>query len=185
MGSIASGADRAAVERRIDAIEAVPRRRQGGGLRADAGVAGPTRPPEVDRVGHIGWFSPILALLIGVLALVAVGHALVTTAHRRRSELALLKTLGFKRGQVRATLAWQATTLAAVGVVVGVPVGILVGSLVWRRVAENIGISPSATVPVLAIAVVVPCAVLVVNLIAFWPARTAARTWPAVALATE
>jgi putative ABC transport system permease protein len=97
----------------------------------------------------------------------------------------LLKTLGFRRGQVRATLAWQATTLAAVGIVVGIPIGILVGSLVWRRVAENIGISPVATVPALAIALVIPCAVLVVNVIALWPARTAAHTWPAVALATE
>jgi ABC-type antimicrobial peptide transport system permease subunit len=185
LGRIARGADRAAVERRINAIGAFRPAANAVAFVQDAGVAGPTRPPEVDRVGHIGWFSPILALLIGVLALVAVGHALVTTAHRRRSELALLKTLGFRRGQVRATLAWQATTLAAAGVVVGIPIGILVGNLVWRRVAENIGISPAATVPVLAIAFVIPCAVLVVNVIALWPARTAAHTWPAVALATE
>jgi hypothetical protein len=185
LGRIANGADRAAVERRIDAIKQFHAEGNQFTFVGDSGVAGPTRPPEVDRVGHIGWFSPILALLIVVLALVAVGHALVTTAVRRRSELALLKTLGFKRSQVRWTLAWQATTLAAVGIVVGVPVGILVGNVVWRRVAESIGTSPSATVPALAIAAVIPCAVLVVNLIAFWPARAAARTWPAVALAAE
>ena len=85
----------------------------------------------------IDWFPPVLAVLIAVLALVAVGHALVTTAHRRRSELALLKTLGFERGQVRATLAWQATTLAIVGLAVGIPAGVFVGNVVWRAKAPK------------------------------------------------
>ena len=185
LGHYAPGVDRAAVKRRVNTIRAFHASSKEDLFVSDSGVAGPTRPPEVERIGHIGWFSPILAGLIFILALVAVAHALVTTAHRRRSELALFKTLGFRRGQVRAMLAWQATTLAVVGLVVGIPVGILVGNLVWRRVAENLGISPGATVPALALVALIPCAILVVNLIALWPARAAARTWPAVALATE
>jgi ABC-type lipoprotein release transport system permease subunit len=127
----------------------------------------------------------VLAVLIAVLALVAVGHALVTTAHRRRSELALLKTLGFERRQVRATLAWQATTLATVGIAVGLPLGVLLGTLVWRRVADSLGISPTTAVPVVALVLTVPCVIAVANVVAFLPARVAARTWPAVALRAE
>ena len=62
----------------------------------------------------------------------------------------MLKTLGFERRQVRATLAWQATTLAIVGLVVGIPIGVVVGNLVWRSVASSLGISPTPVFPVLA-----------------------------------
>lgn len=127
-----------------------------------------------------------LATLLGALALVAVGHALVTGVRRRRRELALLKTLGFDRGQVRATVAWQATTLAAVGLVVGIPIGLIVGSVVWRLVAEGLGgVSTTATVPALVVFLVIPAVLLLVNLTAYFPARTAAQTRPAVALRSE
>ena len=152
---------------------------------SDHGAAGPTRPPEVERLRHIAWFPPMLAGLIALLALIAVGHALVTTAHRRRSEIAVLKTFGFERRQVRATLAWQATTLATVGLVVGIPIGLVVGNLVWRRVAGSLGISPTAVFPVFALALTVPCVIALFNAVGFWPARAAARTWPAVALKSE
>jgi ABC-type lipoprotein release transport system permease subunit len=106
-------------------------------------------------------------------------------AHRRRSELALLKTLGFERGQVRATLAWQATTLATVGLAVGIPVGVLVGNVVWRHVASSLGISPVVIFPVVAVALTVPCVIALVNAVGFGPARKAERTWPADALSAE
>ena len=47
-----------------------------------------------------------------VLAVAALGHTLVSSIRRRRRDLATLKTLGFTRGQVSATVAWQATTFA-------------------------------------------------------------------------
>ena len=56
---------------------------------------------------------------------------------RRRRDFAVLKTLGFDRGQVRATVAWQATTLAALGVALGVPLGIVIGDAVWRLIADG------------------------------------------------
>jgi putative ABC transport system permease protein len=97
----------------------------------------------------------------------------------------VLKTLGFDRRQVRATVAWQATVLAAVGLVAGIPLGVLTGTYAWRIVADNLGVATAASIPLVAILVVVPTAVVIVNLIAFFPARTAARTRPAVALASE
>jgi ABC-type lipoprotein release transport system permease subunit len=185
IGRFVPGADRAEVERRIDAMPQFNVPPNQSAYVVDHGVSGSTRPPEVERLRSISWFPPLLAVLVSILALVAVGHALVTTAHRRRSELALLKTFGFRRRQVRATLAWQATTLAVAGLVVGMPLGVLVGNLVWRWVANSLGIAPAAIVPAISLAAMVPVVVVLVNVIAFWPARTAARIWPAVALSTE
>ena len=185
IGNFAKGVDRTAVVRRIDAISQFQAPPDQSSFVSAKGASGPTRPPEVGRLREIAWFPPTLAVLIAVLALVAVGHALVTTAHRRRSELALLKTLGFERRQVRATLAWQATTLATVGLAVGIPLGVLLGNIVWRHVAESLGVSPVAVLPLFALALTVPCVIALMNAVGFWPARKAARTWPADALSTE
>jgi predicted lysophospholipase L1 biosynthesis ABC-type transport system permease subunit len=169
----APGADRAALLRRA---QAVPRSKNAGG---------PTTPVEVNRLEQINWFPATLAALLATLALLAVGHALVTSVQRRRRELALLKTIGFNRRQVRATVAWQATTLVAVGLVVGIPVGIPVGRAVWRIVADGLGVRTVTTVPALAVTLTALGALALVNVIAFFPARTAARTRPAVALRSE
>ena len=146
---------------------------------------GPSVPVEVDRLHQVNWLPATLAALLGVLALLAVGHALVTSIRRRRRDFAVLKTLGFDRRQVRATVAYQATTLATVGLIIGIPLGILVGSFVWGRVASGLGIATAPLIPMPALLVTIPVALVAVNLIAFFPARAAARTRPAIALRTE
>ena len=169
----ASGADHATVERRIVAIP---------GLGAPATSAVPV---EVNRVRHIGWLPVTLAALLASLALLAVGHALVTGVRRRTRDLAVLKTLGFNRAQVRATIAWQATTLAAVGLAIGIPAGVIIGKFVWGRVANGLGIATTPAIPALALLLTIPAVLMLVNLIAYFPARTAARTRPAIALRSE
>ncbi len=101
IADFAPGANHAAVLRRADATPEFHATPGEAAFVADQGVAGPTRPPEVQRLRQIDWFPPVLALLLALLALVAIAHTLITTAHRRRSELAVLKTLGFERRQVR------------------------------------------------------------------------------------
>lgn len=167
------GVDRAALVRRVAAI---PRFTNVGGI---------TVPEEVDHLRQIDWLPSALGGLLGALALLAVGHALVTGVRRRRRELALFKIVGFDRRQVRATVAWQATTLGAVGLLIGIPIGILIGRFVWRLVADGLGVSTHATFPALALILTIPCAVALVNLIAFLPARAAAQIRPAVALRSE
>jgi predicted lysophospholipase L1 biosynthesis ABC-type transport system permease subunit len=170
---VAPGAQLATVEHRVAAISLVDR------------PFGPSVPIEVDRLRQANWLPATLAGLLPVLALLAVGHAIVTSVRRRRRDLALLKTLGSNRRQIRAAVAWQATTLAIVGLVVGIPAGLIIGNLVWRRVANGLGVTTSAAIPTLALILIVPCALALTNLIAFFPARAAARTRPAVALRSE
>lgn len=173
MGRFAPGVDRAAVERRIAALPALSH------------PVGNTVPVEVERLRRIAWLPTTLAALLGGLGLLAIGHALATAVRRRRHELALLKTLGFTRSQVRATVAWQATTLASVGLVIGIPTGLIIGRFVWRLVADGLGISTTAAIPAPALLITIPAVLVLVNLIALFPARAAARTRPAVALRSE
>jgi hypothetical protein len=185
VGRFAPRVDRAAVVRRIDTIPAFHPAPANQTFANDSGVGLPAPPPEIVRVRRIDWFPPTLALLLALLAFVAVGHALVTSVRRHRRDLALLKTLGFRRRQVRATVAWSATTLAVVGLVVGIPVGVWLGRLAWRTVADGLGVSAVVTVPTLALLLTIPAALLFVNVVGLVPARAAARTRPALALRTE
>ncbi|MDQ1632210.1 MAG: putative transport system permease protein, partial [Frankiaceae bacterium] len=173
VGRIAPGADRSALERRISATPQL------------APPVGPAVPTEVGRLHEIRWLPVTLAILVASLALLAVGHALVTGVRRHRRELAILKTLGFTRSQVRATVAWQATTMGTVGLVIGIPIGIVVGELLWRRVASDLGVSTNAPFPTATVLLIVPAVIALVNLVALLPARAAAQAQPAAALRTD
>jgi ABC-type antimicrobial peptide transport system permease subunit len=167
----------------------VNRARATSRLTRDGEAAGfphfPTVPSEVDRLRQIDFIPALLAGFVGVVALTAVGYALVTALRHRQRDLAILKTLGFGRRQVRASVACQATTIAVVGVVLGIPLGILAGRFVWRLVARGLGVSADAAVPALWVLVVIPVAMVLANIIAAFPARSAARTRPAAVLRSE
>jgi ABC-type lipoprotein release transport system permease subunit len=173
VGDIAADADRDAVEQRIGSIAEL------------TDPSGPSVPAEIDRLRQINWFPTSLAALIGALAFYAVGYALITSVRRRRRELAILKTLGFSRRQVRVAVAWQATTLATIGVIGGIPVGLLIGVQVWQRVAHSLGVESALRIPTPLLLAQIPIALVLVNLLAFFPARHAARTLPAEALRSE
>ena len=61
----------------------------------------------------------------------------------------------------------------------------IVGQSVWRVVADGLGISTTAAIPTLALLITIPAVLVIVNLIALFPARAAANTRPAIALRTE
>jgi ABC-type lipoprotein release transport system permease subunit len=148
-------------------------------------VIGQGKPTDIVNFGRVEATPYILGAILAAIAVATLTHLLASAVRRRRRELAVLKTLGFVRGQVRATVAWQATTLIAVALVVGVPVGLAVGRWIWTLFADNLGVVPEPINPWLAIAILVPVAVLVANLVAAIPAAVAARTKPAIVLRSE
>ena len=89
-----------------------------------------------------------------------------------------MKVLGFVNRQVVATVSWQATTLALVGVVVGVPLGLIVGRAVWNAFANNLGVVPVTVVPTLVIAAIAVGVLVGANVIAIAPAWVATRSKP-------
>jgi predicted lysophospholipase L1 biosynthesis ABC-type transport system permease subunit len=170
---LAPGADRAAIAREFRRAAIF------------GSAVGPALPAEIDRVRQIRDLPTLLAVFVAVVALTAVGLGLVTSLRRRRRDLAVLKTLGFSRRQLRVAVAWQASTVAAVALVVGIPLGALVGTYFWRRVADELGVASDPAWPVLALVIVAAVALIAVNVVAAFPARRAARTRPAVVLRSE
>jgi ABC-type lipoprotein release transport system permease subunit len=145
----------------------------------------PTVPVEIDRVQQVERLPTLLGAFLAVLAIVTIAHALLSSVRRRGHEFAVLRVIGLRRGQVRTILASQATTYAVLGVVLGVPLGIVVGQRVWRAVADGLGVSPSAQLSGVAVAIVAIVALVVANLLGAIAAWRALRARPAVALAVE
>lgn len=126
--------------------------------------------------------------LSGLLALAAIGtlvHTLVMSISRRRRDLAVLKTLGFVRGQISATVAWQATTLVCISLLIGLPLGVAVGRWAWTLFANAIGVLPVAIVDLPPLLLAIPVTIVLANVIALVPGRLAAATRPAVVLRSE
>jgi hypothetical protein len=146
----------------------------------------PPRPhADVRNLQRVGGLPALLAGLVAVLALVMMTHTLVTLVRRRRRDLAVLKTLGFVRGQVAATIAWQATTFAVVALTIGLPLGIAAGRWAWELTAAALGVDSGPVVPGSAILAVAAGTLLAANLAAAVPGRAAGRLRPATALRSE
>jgi ABC-type lipoprotein release transport system permease subunit len=104
---------------------------------------------------------------------------------RRRRELAILKTLGFVRSQVSATVAWQGSTLIGAALIVGIPLGIAAGRWSWTAFANQLGVAPDPVLHLSAVLLMIPAALLIGNAIAAVPGRSAARNNPAPTLHSE
>jgi hypothetical protein len=140
------------------------------------------RPAQIVNYRSIGSTPIVLAVGLAGGAIAGLALTLAASVRRRRRDLALLKALGFTRRQLAAAVAWQATVIAVVGVVVGIPLGIVVGRQLWTLFARNINVVPDPTVPVLSVLLASFGALVLANLVAALPGRSAARTPTALVL---
>jgi hypothetical protein len=147
--------------------------------------APPVRPASLAELAGVDALPLAVAALFAGLTAAVLAHTLISSVRRRRRDLAILKTLGFDRGQVLATVSWQATTVAAIGLLVGLPIGIGLGRWAWNLFAEDLGVVPEPVTPLWWIVLVVPATLLLANLVALLPGRSAARTQPALVLRAE
>ena len=142
-------------------------------------------PPEVTAYRHIIATPIALAAILAALTAATVGLALIASVRRRRRDFGTLQALGFTQRQVRATVAWHATTIAAVATVVGIPLGVIAGRQAWIAAAHQIGVAEKARVPWLFVVVALVVAIAAANFVAAFPARSTAMTSPAEALRDE
>jgi hypothetical protein len=145
----------------------------------------PSRPNDLVNFGRVQNLPLLLAALVALMAAATLAHVLVSSIRRRRRDLAILKTLGFERGQIARTVAWQATTLGLLSVAIGLPLGVAAGRWVWNAFATSLGILPSPATPFAALVIALPATLVLANMIAFLPGRAAGRVQAATVLRTE
>jgi hypothetical protein len=143
------------------------------------------RPADVSNYARIKATPLALAGVLALLAVATVAHLLVTSIRRRRRDLAVLKTLGFVRRQVSATVAWQATIVVALALLVGLPVGVAAGRGAWQFFAARLGVAPDLQVPLLPVLLSIPAALAIANAVAAAPGWVAGRLRPALVLRSE
>ena len=143
------------------------------------------RPASVVSLASIAGLPVAFSGLLALMAAGTLAHTLASSTRRRRRDLAILKSLGFIPRQLRQAVAWQATTIAAIALIIGLPAGVAAGRWAWRYLATQLGVLPEPAIPLTAIFIAIPAALVLANLIAAAPGQAAARTQPATILRTE
>jgi putative ABC transport system permease protein len=151
----------------------------------DAFVQSQGSPADIVNFGRVESMPFVLGGILAAVAAATLAHLLVSAVRRRRRDLAVLKTLGFVRGQVAGTVAWQATAVVVASLVVAVPLGVALGRWVWMLLADDLGVVAQPRVPLVALAAVAGGTVLLANAIAVVPGQIAARAQPATDLRSE
>ena len=129
------------------------------------------RPANVVSLASIADVPVAPSVLLALIAAGTLAHTLASSTRRRRHDLAILKSLGFMRRQVRHAVGWQATTIAATALLIGLPTGIAAGRWAWRLFAAQLGVLPEPAIPLTAILLAIPSALALANLIAAGPHR--------------
>jgi putative ABC transport system permease protein len=175
---VSSAADASRLAARI--IKAEPDETPGGMYELP-----PQQGAQIINFQQMGALPLALALGVAAAAIAALALTVTASVRQRRRELALLKSLGMQRGQLRAIVTSQAITMMVVATLVGVPLGVAGGRWTWTTFANSIGIVPAPVVPVTALALGIAGLIAAGGLLALWPAALAARTVPAIMLRAE
>jgi ABC-type lipoprotein release transport system permease subunit len=150
-----------------------------------ASVLAVQRPAQIVNYRSMGSTPFLLAVTLAGGATIALGLTLVASVRQRRRELAILKAIGFRPGQLQSSVLWQAGIVAVVGIVVGVPLGVALGRWLWTLFAEEIGAVPAPAVPVWSVTIASLVALALAIGLSAVPGRIAARTPAVTALSSE
>lgn len=144
----------------------------------------------VERAAYQQVVDTILAVVIGllavsvVIALIGVANTLSLSVLERRRESAMLRALGLTRGQLRGMLAIEGLMIAGAGALIGIVAGLVFGwagsAIVLAQMTEVPLVVPWRDLGL--VALVSLAAGLLASAL---PARSAARTPPAAALAVD
>jgi putative ABC transport system permease protein len=125
----------------------------------------------------------VLLTLTVVVAVIGVVNTLVLAVVERTREIGLTRAVGATRGQIRATIRWEAVLIAAFGVVAALAVGVVFGWVIVQALRSE-GFTAFA-VPVGQL-VLVAVATAVLSLVAaVVPAAWAGRRPVLAAIANE
>lgn len=142
-------------------------------------------PVELENLRNVRTLPVVLAGFLTLLAIAAVSHVLVASSRRRQHDFAILRAIGLNRRSTRLVVNVQATAIGALGIILGVPLGVILGRTGWRWVANRVPLENVPPFALLAVVLILPVTVVVVNGLAVWPGRIVARLRPAELLRSE
>ena len=137
----------------------------------------------VDRDGFIGNLADQLTQLVTVIyvllalsviiALIGIGNTLSLSIHERTRELGLLRAVGMNRGQLRASVRWEAALISILGTLVGLGLGLVLS----RALIQALNSSGLTTfvVPVGSLIFITVAAALLGVLASIRPSRRASK----------
>ncbi|MCU1458901.1 MAG: hypothetical protein JWL73_2993 [Actinomycetia bacterium] len=145
----------------------------------------PQRPTDVVGLTYVRNVPVALAGILAALALVVLTNVLLISLRARRNDFAVLKAMGLVRREIFVVVTWQATTIALMALVFATLIGTVAGRLAWIAVANQVGVVPHVTTPILPLILVAAATLVVANLVALGPGVLAARTPVARLLRSE
>jgi hypothetical protein len=152
---------------------------------ATEAVLGPRYTADLAGYDNVRWTPLLLAGLLALLGTGVLAHTLFTSATAQRRQLAVLKSIGFDRGDVAATVRWHAIAVVVACLCLAVPVGLAVGRTLWTRFADGLGVAGDALTPTVSVVAVVVGTLAVAVALAVAPGRRAAAVRPSIALRVE
>jgi hypothetical protein len=148
-------------------------------------ILGPYATTEISTIEHIEPVPLWFAALVAVLAFGALIHAVASAMRLHRRDVALLRAVGFRPGQVRIAMLCQAAFLVVVAGIVGIPIGVIVGRWSWRVAVDGIGALVVPVVPIATVAGLVAASLLAAIAVGLVAALAVRRTSIAAVLRTE
>jgi hypothetical protein len=142
----------------------------------------PDRIANASSVGAVAW---AVAAFVGVLAVVASAHAIHTTMRRRRGDFAVLRALGFRPTDLRASSSWYGACVAAVAIVAGIPLGVVVGRIAFRALTKDLGLEGGFVVPPLSLSITALAALVALQVLTGVRGKRVARVSAAEVLRSE
>jgi hypothetical protein len=135
----------------------------------------PFAPRQRTEITDIRVLPVALGGFLALLAIGAVGHALVTAVQRRAPDIAALRALGLTRAQARWAAAAQASVFGLAGLFAGIPLGLAAGRVLWRAAAGIIPVYYQPPTAPWALLLIGPAVLACVLALALIPGGRAAR----------
>ncbi len=139
----------------------------------------------VSQLEQVDGVPRVFAAVMGLMALGVTIHLLVDALRANGRNLAVLRALGFRRGDVSRAVATQSIVYASVALAIGVPLGVVAGRAAWRLYAQQLGVVPEPVVPWPALSLLAAAALALAAVLGFALGRRTASISPATALRTE
>ncbi|MEZ5322246.1 MAG: FtsX-like permease family protein [Microthrixaceae bacterium] len=141
----------------------------------DLSVGWSDLPPRVQNFRRVADMPRVITVVVGILALLSLGHVVVAAIRRRRMDLAVLRALGATPGWLRRVVHWQTSLLVVAALAAGTLAGVMIGRAAFRPFPEQIGASPGAAIPWGLLAGTAAGLLVVANLVAWSFASVLAR----------